>query len=96
MDDLTGTKVLIVGAGPAGICASMALANLGASVTVCEMRPEDTFTGTSKRSYVIILQDRGLNALEAAGFTNLKNPESRCRIITLLAVAICAAHLTAC
>jgi 2-polyprenyl-6-methoxyphenol hydroxylase-like FAD-dependent oxidoreductase len=69
--------VLIIGAGPAGICAAMALANLGAKVTVCEMRPEETFMGTSKRSYVIILQDRGLDALEAAGFQQLKNPDSR-------------------
>lgn len=67
----------MVGAGPAGICAAMALANLGASVTVCEQRAEETFAGTSKRSYVIILQDRGLNALRDAGFTGLSNKDSR-------------------
>lgn len=76
--DLTGKKVVIVGAGPAGCCAAMALANLGASVTVCEQRSADTFAGTSKRSYVIILARRGLDALQRAGFTDLMSSESRC------------------
>ena len=75
---MKGVKVVVVGAGPAGVCAAMALANLGASVTVCEARSEETFAGTSTRSYVIILQDRGLAALEAAGFTGLITPESKC------------------
>ena len=94
--ELSGKKVVVVGAGPAGICAAMALANLGATVSVCEQRREDTFAGTSKRSYVIILQDRGLNALQDAGFTGLNNKDSRCVHAVGAVLHVCAYRPLAC
>lgn len=65
---MEGRTVVVVGAGPAGSCAAMALANAGASVAVYEMRSEDTFVQDEGEPYAIVLEQRGLSALLNAGF----------------------------
>jgi 2-polyprenyl-6-methoxyphenol hydroxylase-like FAD-dependent oxidoreductase len=74
---LTGKKVLIVGAGPAGICAALRMAQIGAQVTVCEQRSQEEFAGTAKPSYIIVLQNRGLDALKKAGVSVQGTMDSR-------------------
>lgn len=65
---LEGQSVVVVGAGPAGTCAAMALANAGASVTVYERRSEHTFVQVEGEPYAIVLEKRALDALADAGF----------------------------
>lgn len=67
-DFMEGQSVVVVGAGPAGTCAAMALANAGASVTVYERRCEDTFVQAEGEPYAIVLEKRALDALLDAGF----------------------------
>ena len=60
--------MVVIGAGPAGTCAAMAMANAGASVVVYERRSEDTFVQDEGEPYAIVLEKRALDALLDAGF----------------------------
>jgi hypothetical protein len=55
----------------------MFVAKLGAQVTVCEQRSQEAFAGTSQKSYVIVLQKRGLDALKQAGISVQGTRENR-------------------
>jgi flavin-dependent dehydrogenase len=73
-------SVVVVGAGPAGTCAAMALANAGASVTVYEKRSEDTFVQDEGEPYAIVLEKRALDALSDAGFLDADFHGSTCAL----------------
>lgn len=68
MDNRT---VVVIGGGPAGTCAAMALAKLGANVTVYEQKSQDKFVSEDGEPYAIVLEKRGLDALEEAGFLDV-------------------------
>eukprot|EP00892_Ulva_mutabilis_P008911 jgi/Ulvmu1/6392/UM003_0020.1 len=63
--------VVVVGGGPAGTCAAMALAKLGANVTVYEQKSENKFVSEDGEPYAIVLEKRGLDALHGAGFLDV-------------------------
>lgn len=65
---MEGQSVVVIGAGPAGTCAAMSLANAGASVVVYERRSESTFVEDEGEPYAIVLEKRALDALLDAGF----------------------------
>lgn len=49
----------------------MALAKLGANVTVYEQKSADKFVSEDGEPYAIVLEKRGLDALEDAGFLDV-------------------------
>lgn len=59
----------------------MALAKLGANVTVYEQRSEETFVSEDGEPYAIVLEKRGLDALEDAGFLDVDFHGSECATI---------------
>lgn len=75
MDNRT---VVVIGGGPAGTCAAMALAKLGANVTVYEQKSQDKFVSEDGEPYAIVLEKRGLDALEEAGFLDVDFHGSEC------------------
>lgn len=70
--------MVVIGGGPAGTCAAMALAKLGANVTVYEQKHEDKFVSEDGEPYAIVLEKRGLSALEDAGFLDVDFHGSEC------------------
>ena len=66
---LNGKSVVVIGAGPAGALTSIHLASLGFEVDVYERRGASNKVATSARTYNVVLNRRGLDALEAGGIT---------------------------
>ena len=64
---LNGKSVVIIGAGPAGALTSIHLASLGYEVDVYERRGASNKVETSARTYNVVLNGRGLDALDAGG-----------------------------
>ncbi len=62
-----GKSAIVVGAGPAGALTAAHLAALGWSVDVYERRCESNKVGQSARTYNVVLNSRGLDALAYGG-----------------------------
>ena len=60
-------SAIVVGAGPAGALTAAHLAALGWSVDVYERRRESNKVGQSARTYNVVLNSRGLDALAYGG-----------------------------
>lgn len=59
---------VVVGGGPTGALTALYLAQMGWQVSVYERRSAQTQASTHRRSFNIVLNNRGLKALEAIGF----------------------------
>jgi hypothetical protein len=62
-----GKAAIVVGAGPAGALTAAHLAALGWSVDVYERRGASNKVGQSARTYNVVLNSRGLDALKYGG-----------------------------
>ena len=60
-------NAVVVGGGPTGTLVALYLAQMGWHVSVYERREFDPTSSGSRRSYNIVLNDRGLKALSQAG-----------------------------
>ncbi len=60
-------RVVVVGGGPTGTLMALYLAKMDWQVSVYERRRAEPESSGSRRSYNIVLNDRGLRALEQAG-----------------------------
>lgn len=59
---------VVVGGGPAGALIALYLAEMGWQVSVHERRSVENQASSNRRSFNIVLSNRGLKALEAIGF----------------------------
>lgn len=64
---VTSKNIAIVGAGPSGVLAGIALAKKGANVTVFEKRTREEAVGGNGRSFSLTLSSRGCKVLQEQG-----------------------------